>query len=308
MKKEKLIKSIKNIDDDLICEAMNRRSEETPPIEEKAEIISVSGGKRRSGQLWKYPVTAAALLGVIGGAVFVANNRGAIDNIDATVSGEPSESIADTVNPEISENVSKTVEEAISTIVTKEPKHIVPIKTKELITAGCIFYVESFPDIPKTPFGKECFTEMSSDELFKYYGIEDVIDNLVSYMSHNNKAHGRDYLEVIDNNPYGIYTSPDGDTFDVNSFHFSNPNFGQNDLTITVGKKIKFGQEYYIERIPEGQKYHLWSLFYYNKDKDILFAVYEYNGCSVMITSIPEDYENILGNYDNFSIEEEEES
>lgn len=309
MKEKIFFKVIEYIDDELISEAAEYRPDmDGGVILNEDEAYGVSTNVVRTRRLWKYPVTVMALLGIVGGAVFIINYSGIIiDNVGAATDTEDTELTVNAGNNEVSTVTEKTVEETISTIVSKEPDPIVPIKTKELITAGCIFYVESFPDIPKIPFGQECFTEMSSDELFKYYGIEDIIDNLVSYMSHDNKAHGRDYLEVVDNNPYGIYTSPDGDTFDVNSFHFSNPNFGQNDITITVGKKIRFGQEYYIEYIPEGQKYHMWSLFYYNKDKDILFAVYEYNGCSVMITSVPEDYENILENYDNFSIEERKE-
>lgn len=308
MKEKVFFKVIEYIDDELISEAAEYRPDMgSGVILNEDEAYGVSTNVVRTRRLWKYPVTVMALLGIVGGAVFIINYSGIIiDNVGAATDTEDTELTVNTGNDQVFTDTEKTVDETINTTISETTPHIVPTNIKELITAGCIMYVESFPDIPETPFTKECFTEMSSDELFKYYGIEDVIDNLVSYMSHN-KAHGRDYLEVIDNNPYGIYTSPEGDTFDVNSFHFSNPNFGQNDLTITVGKKIKFGQEYYIERIPEGQKYHLWSLFYYNNDKDILFAVYEYNGCSVMITSVPEDYENILGNYDNFSIEERKE-
>lgn len=289
MKKEKLIKSIKNIDDDLICEAMNRRSEETPPIEEKAEIISVSGGKRRSGQLWKYPVTAAALLGVIGGAVFVANNRGVIDNIDATVSGEPSESIADTVNPEISENVSKTVDEAISTIVSKEPDPIVPIKINGG-GHGIGIFVDSYPEIPEPDFDKEFFCEMSLEDLLEYYGI---YNNILELIKNN------EIIEITDKSVlHGIYTFPDGNIYDINTFTFKltqHSMIAGNQFTLTIGKKSTFGHEYYkyykeAGILPGGE-----YTAFYNEKKEILFSVHNIEGVTFMLSGTVDEIADIDG-------------
>lgn len=289
MKKEKLIKSIKNIDDDLICEAMNRRSEETPPIEEKAEIISVSGGKKRSGQLWKYPVTAAALLGVIGGAVFVANNRGVIDNIDTTVSGEPSESIADTVNPEISENVSKTVEETISTIVSKEPDPIVPKKiTGQSFYRG--LFIDSYPEIQKPDINKEYFKEMNTKELLEYYGIQTNIIKLIE---------NKEMIEVSDEDTmHGIYTFPDGSIYDVNTFTFEmtyDSMYHAKRFTFTIGKESTFGQAYYkcYDEALKNPQIKGSYIAFYNDDNDIFYSIRNVNGITYMFSGTVDEISGV---------------
>lgn len=286
MKKEKLIKSIKNIDDDLICEAMNRRSEETPPIEEKAEIISVSGGKRRSGQLWKYPVTAAALLGVIGGAVFVANNINTVQE-SMDYSGE--------TRTQTGEETVKTEESSVNNTEGAVTEEIVnqatPIKVVDIFESNYlytprykVFCTDSLPTVPSTTLGKECFNEMSTEELFKYYGLEFMLPVLIDDK--------RGYGEIVDESiPHGIYTSDDGKIEDINTFVFASKEeyvdsyFFPNKLTVTVGKCTKFGQEY-----DYGHESFNFDKMCYNEENDTFFAVYNIRGsCTVMISGKSDD-------------------
>lgn len=299
MKKEKLIKSIKNIDDDLICEAMNRRSEETPPIEEKAEIISVSGGKRRSGQLWKYPVTAAALLGVIGGAVFVANNINTVQE-SMDYSGETrTQTGEETVKTEEStvNNTEGAVTEAIVTQVKPTKNVDIHLWAAFSNEVGFnVLCVDSLPKIPKPTLNKECFSEMSTEELFEYYGLEFLLPKLKNER----------YSEINDKNViHGIYTSSDGKIEDINTFVFKNngeicSDFidGWNKLTVTIGKSTQFGQEYNY-----GYTSFRHDKICYYEDNDTFFVVYNVKGCSVMISGKSDEIMHFSDSY-KYSVED----
>lgn len=275
MKEEKLFKIIESVDDDLICEMM----EYSPESKIKGEVsegvlYSVPAGRKRTGQLWKYPVTAAALLGVMGGALFVIDYSGNIlGNTSTATDGEATEAAEETGNEAASATTDNTSEET-TLADEKTPPHVVPIKVVQATDNRCALYIDSYPEIPQPNFGEEYFTEMSTMELCGYYGLPKVAAAIAN----------KQMAEITDESTsHGIYTLPDGSIYDINTFTFE---LLYDDLvfakkfTITVGKKKIFGQEYYFE-VDHG--FAAWSL-YYNEERGLLFSADEINGCSIMFS------------------------
>lgn len=278
MKDQKLIYAMRGIDDDLICEAMKRRSIGVEQDGENAETVYVSG--RRTRRLWKYPVTAAAVLAVAGGALFVITYNGGIsDNFGVDTSEETVGSAEETSGGgEITTNSTDT-----------DVTQIAPIKTVDITGLDCrVLCVPSLPDIPNPVFGEECFNEMSTEELFEYYGLEFMLPKLIKYNQ-------REFID--EKTKHGIYTSPDGTVDDINTFIFCKEEwYGFSDalyewekLTITIGKSTKLGQEYAYEH----------NTFWvrdicYNKESDTFFVVFNVKGGSTVMLSGTSDE---LGRY-----------
>lgn len=277
MKDQKLIYAMKDIDDDLICEAVKRRSTDVRQEGEEAETVYVSA--KRRGQFWRYPVTAAAALAVAVGVMFVINNNGGIPNNMSAATGEETiETVAETDNGEASMTAdTDTSSEEMQPPISEVPAPVVPLKVVGSFNDYAVIYVDSYLEIPQNDFGKEYFTEMSTEELLEYYGFFNNIADLIA---------NDEIVEITDENvPHGIYTLPDGSIYDINVFTFE---FKNNDMSkphrfnLTVGKETKFGQEYcaYYEEegiLPGGQ-----YTAFYNEEKDTLFSVHNYDGVTRM--------------------------
>lgn len=282
MKDQKLIYAMKNIDDDLISEAMKRRSADTEQKGEEA--VNVSVVRKRRGQVWKYSVVAAALLGVMGVSLFVINNMNGVPD-----SFSSSENVAgtDEVTVETQEGaVSSTEPNVTETAITQvTPIKVVDIQDPNSFYASFfkVICVDSLPTVSNPTLKEECFTEMSTEELFKYYGLDFMLPKLIS---------SDVYHEVRDENTvHGIYTLPDGSVEDINTFHYVSENTDGripgfyfeccSEFTITVGKETKFGKEFNFKSEPFTH-----NRICYNEEDDAFFVVYDVKGvCSVMVSA-----------------------
>lgn len=298
MKDQKLIYAIRGIDDDLICEAMRRRNVGSEQDGEEPETVYVTGVRTR--RLWKYPVTAAAVLAVAGGALFVIGyNVGIPDNLGAVTGEETVGSVEETDSGEASAaDDTDTTDEETQPVVSEAVEAVVPYKIIQNVDDDLGFnfttalYVDSYPKIPQPDFEREYFTEMSTKELLDYYGF---FNNIAYYLDSNQ------IIEIVDeNNPHGIYTYPDGSVYDINTFTFELTEVSVNSankFTVTVGKKAKFGQEYCEYYKNKGSFYKCFlhrpmnSLFY-NEEKDLLFTVFKYYGVTIMFSATPDEITN----------------
>ena len=77
MKEERLFKIMKNVDDDLICEMIDYPPRKRETEDWQKPIYSACKNEGRKAA-WRYSVTAAALLLVMGAAVFIVNIGGRI--------------------------------------------------------------------------------------------------------------------------------------------------------------------------------------------------------------------------------------
>ncbi len=293
MKDEKLIYAVRNIDDDLICEAMKRRSADTKPVDEAVRAVYFSG--KRKGQILKYSAAASALLAVTGGTILIVQYQDGIKNQlgfpGYTNEGEgQTEGEASTAVTEVSP-LSST---AAVTEPAEEVKKVVPLKfvapdTGDEInidsnSGSYIFssmigiYVDSFPNISLPENSEEYFTEMTTKELLDYYGLDIIgVNNIGDWLDSNKMT------EVTDENTHhGIYKLPDGSIYDINSFTFELTEKSAdyaNKFTITMGKKTRFGQEFdkYFKSVGSvrGSNHSTpGGSAFYNEEKDIIFRIY----------------------------------
>lgn len=300
MKDQKLIYAMRDIDDDLICEAMKRRSIGVEQDGEEAETVYVSWGRTR--RLWKYPVTAAAVLAVAGGALFVITYNGGIsDNFGVAAGGETVGRAEETSG--VGEITTESTDTAVSQIA---PIKTIDIHDFDLATAKGdektsfqVLCVPSLPTIPNSTLGEECFNEMSTEELFEYYGLEFMLPKLISSY----------HFEVSDENiKHGIYISSDGTVDDINTFVFGSEEGMFTDvesewdkLTVTIGKSSKFGQEYAYEH-----ESFMFDKICYNQETDTFFVIYNVKGnCTVMLSGTTDELGTFSDLYDiyvkNFS-------
>lgn len=73
MKEEKLFEIVNNVDDELICEMLDYGADTEKKGEEYEGTLYYGPVKQRKIHYWKYPVTAAALMLVLVGALFIFN-------------------------------------------------------------------------------------------------------------------------------------------------------------------------------------------------------------------------------------------
>lgn len=313
MKEEKILKAVKYVDDDLICEMteyspeINTEGEVSEGVEFKAPV----GRVRRS---WRYPAAAAVVLGIVGGTAAAINYGGIIpDNLSAVGSSEIIETVENTENEgaltenslsetsnsesseqtgdaETSEDASQSTEEGISTEVSEEPERIVVKRIEQGINPSLGFFVDSHPEIPQPELSKEYFTEMTTEEALDYYGI---FNNIVDLLEHNT------LIEIKDENTsHGIYTLPDGSIYDINSFTFEITNdygsFGAKRFTFTIGKETVFAQPYVdcYNKIIEDYKLLPGNKAFYDYVDDYVFLVRNKNGATLMFSGTVEE---ILG-------------
>ena len=319
MKEQTLFKIAKYIDDELISEAAEYMPSQNIQKQDDRETVYISAVRTKGGkrQIWKYSAAAAVLLTVAGGTLFITEYKNEITGEikgDLTLTSNESETQSEDDTTSVSESEQLREESLTSeseveppseespvnnTDVEEKPERITPIRTVEFkypdITQSSedkfegtrtglnAEVIDSMPSIPTCSLGKEYFKEMSTEELFKYYGLEYMLPFLNQY----------DHEIVDENSPHGIYTSEDGSVYDINTFVFvgSEPQEFQlaaikGKITITVGKKVKFGQEYFSKRHSHSDPYDIW----FDEESDSFFAVYNIKGdCSVMISAKTDD-------------------
>lgn len=95
MKEEKLFDMVRNVDDELICEMLEYSPDSAKGGEYEGVLYSVPE-KVRKIHYWKYPVTAAALLLVTAGMLFIFNSGSALPYNKEEQTGGEQESTADT--------------------------------------------------------------------------------------------------------------------------------------------------------------------------------------------------------------------
>lgn len=289
MKEEKLFKAVRNVEDDLICEMMDYSPDLNITGEESEGVLYiVPAGVKRKRRLWRYPVMTAAMLGVMGGALFVINSNGFLsEKLIAALNGETSETFAEENGENAAETSAKASEEEAAqpegentieetkSVVGEAPSLIVPIKVELAFGGTDALFVNSFPTVPQSDIGDEYFTEMSTKELFEYYGLTGFVVALENDI----------IVEVTDKAiSHGIYFLPDGGIYDINTFTFEmsesekSPSFA-NRFSVTVGKEKRFAQEYDSP---------LWKM-YYIEEIDRVFSVEERYGCTVMFSGISEE-------------------
>lgn len=319
MKDERLIYIMRNIDDDLICEAMKRRTADTETEAEEIRAVYVTG--RKKGQTWKNAAAAVIMLAVAGGAIFVVSSNGGIQGQLPAATDETGGQTKTT---------DARTEEKTDAVVSSEParevKEVVPLKVISLNgwenfdAYQSVHYVDSYPYIPQMENMQEYFTEMTTEELIEYYNCfsDDMykyyndssdgtgenlglpgLDDIKEYPYDNALKHWLDtnqVVEVIDENTcHGIYNLPDGSVYDINTFTFElteASNVSANRFTVTIGKKTKFGKEYFDyygkvrdDGIPKagGRR------FFYNEDKDMFFALTDYLGVIYMFSGTTDE-------------------
>lgn len=297
MRENKLFKAVKGVDDDLICEMLEYRPKARAEIkgdEYEGELIIIPEGvKARQMWKWKYPITAAAALAIAGGALFVINhNGGFLENTGGAAGGETAQTVVETDNGEASTaGDTDTVGEGTEPAVSEAVKPIMPLKVEqdvdydEMYDFPTVIYVDSYPEIPKPEFDEKYFKEMTTKEIFEYYDFYNKFEYLmdVNFM-----------VEVIDENTrHGIYTLPDGSVYDINTFTFEvtekDDDYAHR-FTATIGKKTRFGQEYYEFYKNRGMLSGLPNRsIFYNEEMDTMFSVFRAMGMSIMFSSTPEE-------------------
>lgn len=139
-------------------------------------------------------------------------------------------------------------------------------------------------------------------ELCEYYGLNKISSAMENryFLSYGEEI--RSLTEVTDENAsHGIYTFPDGSSYDINKFTFETEDFPDRAkrFTVTVGKKVGkkrvFGREY-----DPRPNYKVGQTVYYNEEKETFFMVYEKNGSCIMISGKIDE----LSNFDDPIIKE----
>lgn len=267
MKEEKLFDMIKNIDDDLICEMLDYSPETAGDVYEGVLYSIPHGTKKR--RFWMYPVTAAALLTVMGALLFIINSNGAVpDNMEVKTDSEQTESALNTN----STNAPKDTEEGTDAPVTEANTHIIPDKAV-FVEHTNVLFTDQYPEIPKPDLSEAQFTEMSTSELCEYYGLLNIPCEM---------EQGGLIEDTNENTSHGIYTLSDGSTYDINTFSFKVPydtGIHGKKFTVTVGRNTTFGEEYNQEPILEAGK-----TVYYNEADETFFMVFEKYGSYITIS------------------------
>lgn len=279
MKEEKLFDMVKNIDDDLICEMLDYSPETEEDVCEGVLCSVPEGGKRR---FWKFPVTAAALLLVVGIVLFVINRGVVPDDIDVKTDSEQT----DTDNTETFSDTEASGKTEPLDYEGPRVEHIVPDKAVFIGNTNVLF-TDQYPDIPKLDlsearFKEAQFKEMSTLELCEYYGLEEIASGIQNGYYTSDREKVTNLTEVTDENAsHGIYTFPDGGVYDINTFTFETEDFPDRAkrFTVTAGKKSIFGLEY--DPRPD---FKVSQTVYYNEEKETFFMVYETYGAFVMIS------------------------
>ena len=284
MKEEKLFDIVSSVDDDLICEML----EYDPNAKAKSDVYegvlySVTEKKRKM-HYWKYPAAAAALMLTIVGVLFVLNSSSTLP-----YNKKPQESTVNTENTDISAST-KTSDE--SSPVNETATHIVPDKAVTMGFGGnrvnYVLYTDQYPEFNLPDTSKAEFTEISTSELFEYYGFY-----CIPY-----RMELGEFIEVADENTsHGIYTFPDGSIYDINTFTFTatyESNFGKK-FTVTVGRNSTFGQEYDPE--PD---YAAGRTYYYDEEKETFFFIVEKFGSCIMISGKVDE----LSDFDDEAVKE----
>ena len=171
--------------------------------------------------------------------------------------------------------------------------HIVPDKAVTLgygQLAHYVLYTDQYPEFDMPDISNAEFTEMSTVELFEYYGLYGIPYRMEQ----------GEFTEVTDENTsHGIYTFPDGSLYDINTFTFSVKDdewfhIGKK-FTVTVGRNSRFGQEY--DQEPD---YHTGSTYYYDEERETFFFVMEKFGSCVMVSGKVDE----LSDYDDELLKE----
>ena len=232
MKEEKLFKIMKNVDDDLICEMIDYPPRKRETEDWQKPIYSACKNEGRKAA-WRYSVTAAALLLVMGAAVFIVNIGGRIPT--DTVRNTGGEAIVGTIG-EISDT-----DRAEETIVSEALQPVIPKKVISLSYAKDIVYTDLYPEIPRADFDEKYFIEMTSEELYDYYGFKSA-KRLIK--------EGRLTEIRKDDSRRGIYKLPDGSVYDINTFTYENKEeeddiytYGKR-FTVTLSKETVFGESF----------------------------------------------------------------
>ena len=286
MKEEKLFDIVSSVDYDLICEALECSSNTEKKGEEYVGALYSVPVRPKKMYYWQYPVTAAALIIVLVGMLFIFNTNTTLPYNEEKTGGEQ-ESTANTDNMEISAST-ETSEESHPSI-GETTTHIVPDKVVKVGTVN-VMYTNSYPEFIEPTAGEATFTEMSTSELMEYYEIDNILYGIEQ----------GDLIEVVnENTSHGIYTFPDGSIYDINSFTFitsyDDLYYGKK-FTVTVGRASTFGHEYDMEPDP------VWRTTpnYYNEEKETFFGVYEKYGSCIMISGKV----NELTDYDDVELKE----
>lgn len=135
---------------------------------------------------------------------------------------------------------------------------------------------ETAPEILLPCLRAEICTDMSSEEMFEYYGLD-----LTSLLCSIEPFH-----EIEGSYPHGLYTFTDG-VFDMNHFVYLSED-GLREIEIYIGKKSKCGRlangfdmDDCASSTVNGTELYI---FQYENSPDIcLYAEFEKNGCSFMV-------------------------
>lgn len=253
MKEEKLFKIMKNVDDDLICEMIDYRPREQETENWQKPIYSARRDVEKKS-VWRYSVTAAALLLVVGAAAaFIAHIGGRIptDTVQNTGS-ETTEGFVGTIG-EI-----PGTDRAEETDVSKALQPVIPKKVVNLSYAKDIVYTDLYPEIPRADFDEKYFIEMTSEELYDYYGFKSA-GRLIK--------EGRLTEIRKDDSRRGIYKLPDGSVYDINTFTYENKEdddiyiYGKR-FTVTLSKETVFGESFDCDNAEYENRAGKYAYFY----------------------------------------------
>lgn len=270
MKEEKLFYMVENIDDDLICEMMDysaNGSTECNVCEGTLCLAPKNTGRKR---FWKYSAATAILVLVMGTGLFIINSDGILTGNTDGLTDSEQECVSNNDNTEVTADIKETSEE-FEPPVSEPPMRIIPDKVVALGTQAYIFFTNQYPDFSQPDLSEAYFTEMSVSELFEYYEIDNVLCEM---------EQGR-MIEVTDENlSHGIYTFPDGNTYDINAFTFivqDNDWWYGKKFTMIISRNSRFGQEFNQE--PD---YDIGKTIYYDEEKETFFMIFEKFGSCIM--------------------------
>ena len=155
---------------------------------------------------------------------------------------------------------------------TTQMTHIVPDKVVRIGTLD-VMYTDTYPEFTAPSAGEAAFTEMGTVELMEYYGMENMVKEILE----------ENFIEINDENTaHGIYTYPDGSVYDINVFTFKTSYdslITGKKFTLTLGRETIFGREYSDEP-------NVWGTTpkYYNENRDTFFVIHELFGTCIMIS------------------------
>lgn len=278
MKEEKLFDMVNNIDDDLICEMLEYSPEIKEEEWEKETHFIPKRGKNI--HFWKYAAMAGAFISITGIALIIISSGNRVPNEYTPVITENIQSGAD-----ITENINTEYSEETTASIDDPNSRITADKAVKIDNTNVLFTTQ-YPEIPKPDLSRAEFTQMSTSELCKYYGLEEILSNITYGYINSSGETITHFTEISDENSHGIYTLENGSVYDINQFTFEtmdNPDNAKR-ITVTVGKDCVFGQEY--DPRPD---YKIGQTVYYNKEKDTFFMIYEKYGSCIMISGKTED-------------------